>query len=629
MIDHLAPSHVITAPELLMEFNRAGVLSPIDVHAAMTVGRLSDETDPRMLLAAALAVRATRLGHIRLELGSVRASVAVEGLLEEDVEALPWPDAAKWPRLIASSPLTAEHSFLAIDGEAIYLARYLEYERRVLVELRRRFDAPPLSDTADIQAALDAVVPLHVSSTGEAPEADRQRIAVALAQIRPLVIVAGGPGTGKTWTITRIAATAIELARSAGSRHPQIAIAAPTGKAAQRATEQIRASLEDLERVAPETLENLTKLEGSTIHRLLGWHHQRGRFRHDSTEPLPHDLVIIDEMSMVSLSMLDKLLDAVRPDARIVLVGDPGQLTSIEAGSVLSDILGPAADSQVRLGPELLELTDITGPIPNEERSDEARITDGVIVLKRPRRFAEDSNIPSLAAAIREGDVETALEVLRSSGIEWHETDATTPDQIGTLKTKLEQHLEDLLTAGENGDVERALLAVRRLAVLCAHRRGPHGVSGWTEWAEGWMRESRSRHFLELWYPGRPVMVTANDYRMNLFNGDIGVTIRTDEGLRVAFEGAEGPRLFAPTRLADVTTVYAMTIHKSQGSEFDSVVVVLPPADSPLASRELIYTAVTRAKEDLTVVGTTEGLAASLGRRVARASGLRDGLWGE
>jgi exodeoxyribonuclease V alpha subunit len=624
----LRPSDVVAAPGLLLAFNRAGVLAPIDVHAAATIGRLLGDADEETLLAAALAVRATRFGHVRLELGRVRDTVVVDGLVEGDVAALPWPDPEDWPRRLAASPLTGPGGPLVLDGDAVYLARYRDYEARVLALLHGRFGAPA-HPAGPLAEAIDPIVPAHRPEPGEEAEADRQRVAVALAQVRPLLVVAGGPGTGKTWTICRIAAAAFETARLAGRRAPEVALAAPTGKAAARATEQVHdavAALRDAG-VADDTLGRLGAVEGSTIHRLLGWHPERGRFRHDAASPLPYDLVVVDETSMVSLSLMTRLLEAVRPDARVVLVGDPDQLTSIEAGSVLGDVVGPAADGLLRLGAAAAELAPIVGPVPEAETA-AGGIGDGVVVLRRPRRFGEGSPIALLAAAVRAGDPDAAIQRLDGAGIDWHPVEGAVPDEVPDLVAAAEEQLAALLAAGRAGDPGAALDVVRRRAVLCAHRRGPQGVEAWTRWAEQWMRSALGAHVLPLWYPGRPVMVTANDYRLNLFNGDIGVTVRTGDGLRVAFDDAAGPRLVAPTRLAAVDSVYAMTIHKAQGSEFAHAVVVLPAADSPLATRELVYTAVTRARERLTVVGTADALTAALARRVARASGLREGLWG-
>ncbi len=545
------------------------------------------------------------------------------------MEGLPWPDPEAWIARLMASALTGAGGPLVLDGTALYLSRYRAYEESVLAGLQHRLMAPVTAPDPGLSAVLDGLVPL-----GDDTESDRQRLATVLGQVRPAMVIAGGPGTGKTWTIARLIAVAVDLAEREGLSAPEIAIAAPTGKAAKRVTQQLHEAREQMLKgpVSQRVTDTLAVLEGMTLHRLLGWHPERGRFRHHADAPLPHDLVIVDETSMVSLALMAKLLDAVRPDARLILVGDPGQLASIEAGTVLGDIVGPADDGRLRFTDTALDaIGDLGGPIPTSELAPDraAGPGDSIVVLRKPRRFGEESSIAALGSAVRSGDPAATVEALGGDGITWHADADADPASLEGLHPPVVDHLAALRNAGVGGDAVGGLEATGRFAILCAHRRGPRGVSAWGYWSEAWIRGAAGVYSLGMWYPGRPVMVTQNDYVMNLFNGDIGVTIATDDGLRVAFEGPEGPRLVSPTRLTAIESVYAMTIHKSQGSEFDHVVVVLPDADSPLATRELVYTAFTRARDRLTVVGSEEALVAALGRRVARASGLGPGLWGE
>jgi exodeoxyribonuclease V alpha subunit len=343
-----------------------------------------------------------------------------------------------------------------------------------------------------------------------------------------------------------------------------------------------------------------------TVDRLLGWL-PGARYRHDARNPLPHDLVIIDETSMVSLPMMAKLLDAVRPDARLVLVGDPHQLASIEAGTVMDDVVGPAQGPDRAAG----------GPLAGR-----------VTLLRRMRRFAEDSAIAALAEAVRAGETDTALELLGGghSDLLWVSDD----DRDG-----LDRALDRLVTAGIEvataaleGDARRALDAATRIKVLAATRGGPLGLYDWSDRIEAAVAEAlpalnRSRR----WYVGRPVIVTANDAINGVFNGDVGVVVAHDGELSVDTVVGDGVRALAPSRLDRVETWWAMTIHKSQGSEFLHAVVSLPPAASPILTRELLHTAVTRAKQRLTVVGGEASLRVAIDRPIARASGLRDRLW--
>jgi len=365
-----------------------------------------------------------------------------------------------------------------------------------------------------------------------------------------------------------------------------------------------------------------------TLHRLLGWHPGRGRFRHGPGTPLPHDVVLVDEVSMVSLPMAAKLLGALRPEARLILVGDPDQLVSIEAGTVLGDIVGPAADGAPRFSTRARErLEPLVGPLSSGDAS--GGLADNVVMLTATHRFPPDSLIARFAGAVRSRDADGALEVLRRGGgdLVWVEPGDGPVQEVAAIRRVVDAHLQVLLEAAGSGEVAAALDEVRALAVLCAHRRGTRGVAEWVRYCSDRVQVALGGRFLPTWYAGRPVMVTSNDYYLGLFNGDIGVTMKEEHGLTVAFPGSPGVRRFGPAQLSDVDTVYAMTIHKSQGSEFGHVVVVLPEPDSPLATRELLYTAVTRATERVTLVGSEDSVRASIGRSVVRASGLGDDLW--
>ncbi|HEX2212474.1 MAG TPA: exodeoxyribonuclease V subunit alpha, partial [Mycobacterium sp.] len=310
--------------------------------------------------------------------------------------------------------------------------------------------------------------------------------------------------------------------------------------------------------------------------------------RHHRANRLPHDVVVVDETSMVSLTMMARLLEAVRPDARLILVGDPDQLSSVEAGAVLADLVDGLG------GARIAELTT-------------------------PHRFGE--SIGRLALAIRTGDADTAVDVLRAGGdhIEWIDTDQ--PAEV--LRKVLQPQAIELRKAAILGDAPAALAVLDEHRLLCAHRRGPYGVRYWNHQVERWLAESTGEPIWSQWYPGRPVLVTANDYGLQLYNGDTGVTVLRDGVLRAVIAGTE--RLeFATSRLADVETMHAMTIHKSQGSQADEVTVLLPPEDSRLLTRELFYTAVTRAKEKIRVIGPQASVRAAVDRRAMRASGLRE-----
>lgn len=589
------PTTVVAASGLLAEFNDAGVLSPLDVTAAHTVGRLHGEDDEAVMLAAALAVRSTRYGHVCVRLPTLREAVVVDGADPEVIEALPWPDPGEWERAVTASRLvgsgSGDHPLVLID-DRLYLERYYRFEQQVasLIEARLGPAHEPVAPA--VRETLDRLLAPEGAPTSQ------HRAALQALEGR-LAVIAGGPGTGKTHTI---GALLVALAEADPPGFPLVAVCAPTGKAAARLGEAIHdqaAATGD-----PAVIETLARVDPSTIHRLLGWTWGRSRFARNEDNRLPHDLVIVDEMSMVSLPLAARLLAAVRDDATVVVVGDPFQLESIEAGTVLADIVGPAGDGEP---PE----------VPIRER---------VTVLERVYRFEEDSPIASFAEAVRRGEDGHALDLLVSGDqLRWVE-DATGPGFEELWSTVIDQRAR-LVELARNEDAAGAMAALTEVAVLCAHRQGPAGVSGWSRRIESALDERYpGLRWKGEWYPGRPVMITRNDYTLDLYNGDIGVAVGPHERMQAVFERGE-LRTFPLSHLTEHTTVHAMTIHKSQGSQFDQVVVVLPDEESRLLTRELLYTAVTRAREKVWLVGGEAVIRQAIHRSVERASGLGDLLW--
>jgi exodeoxyribonuclease V alpha subunit len=374
------------------------------------------------------------------------------------------------------------------------------------------------------------------------------------------------------------------LALLASGTRLRIALAAPTGKAAARLQEAVALEVGKLDAADQEAL---TGMHATTLHRLLGSRPDTSaRFRHNRGNRLPHDVIVVDETSMVSLTMMARLLEAVRPDARLILVGDPDQLASVEAGAVLADLVDGLDDSKLA-------------------------------ALKTSHRFGE--SIGALASAIRDGDADAAIEVLRAGGdhIEWIDTD----EPAEHLRKVVVPQARRLREAAILNDAPEALRTLDEHRLLCAHRRGPYGVRFWNRQVERWLSEETGEPIWSAWYAGRPVLVTANDYGLGLYNGDTGVTVVRDGVLRAVIAGTEQQE-FATSRLSDVDTMHAMTIHKSQGSQADEVTVLLPQEDSRLLSRELLYTGVTRAKTRIRVIGPEASVRSAVEKRVVRASGL-------
>ena len=597
------------ASGLLREFNQAGVVDAADVHVARELGRLGGEGDAAVLLAAALAVRGPRLGHVHVDLAQIRDTAAVDAEEPVDLATLAWPEPAAWIARVATSPLVAHGDAagdsvrpLRLVGSWLYLDRYWAEE----VQVARALRALGAETVAGIDSGLldGGIARLFAADPGGG-----QALAAATAVRRRFAVVAGGPGTGKTTTVARIAALLCEQAAASGTgAFPLIALAAPTGKAAARLQEAVHAEAADLD-VAPAVRERLLELPAVTIHRLLGWRPQsNSRFRHDRDQRLPHDVVIVDETSMVSLSLMARLIEALRSGARLILVGDPGQLASIEAGAVLGDIVGPA-------------------PTPTPPPG--AR--EGIVVLDRVHRFG--GGIARLAVAIRAGDGDTVMALLHdgSPDVTWLDVDVAGGDALPAVREPALAAARRTVEAAQAGHAEAALDALGAFRILCAHRRGPYGVATWTAWMESWLAaELDGFDPDDRWYVGRPLLVNENDYELRLNNGDTGVVVRSGPD-RVACAFARGGLTikYSPSRLGALDTVYAMTIHKSQGSQFDAAAVLLPEPGSRILTRELLYTAATRARRRLILAGTEETIRTAVARPVARASGLGRRLWGD
>jgi len=609
------------ASGLLLEFNDAGVLAAADVHVALRLAGLVGGTDDSALLAAALAVRAPRIGHVFVDLERIHETATVDVDEPIDLSTLPWPEPSYWIASVEASGLAGPDRPLVLEGGALYLDRYWREEQQVAGDLES-LAGPAAALDAEILA--DGITRLF---TGESPDA-RQKQAAAAAVVRRLAVVAGGPGTGKTTTVARIVALLEEQALAAGSPPPLVALAAPTGKAAARLAEAVHTEGARLQ-VDPTIRARLLDLEASTIHRLLGWKPgTHSRFRHDRSNRLPYDVVIVDETSMVSLSLMARLTEAVRREARLILVGDPGQLTSIEAGAVLGDIVGPAADRPQMSAATRDSLARATGsPVQGEAAT--SAVGDGIVVLGTVHRFG--GAIERLATAIHAGDADAAIDALGDESITWINTDVgdpasldLTPVREGAVRTG-----RAVIEAANEGDAARAIRELGAFRVLCAHRRGLHGVATWMPRIETWLAGELPGFAAEPWYVGRPLLVTENDHAIRLYNGDTGVVVTSVSSGRpaAAFERQGEIVLFSPTRLAAVETVYAMTVHKSQGSQFDTAAVLLPDPASPILTRELLYTAVTRAQTHLILAGTEEAVRAAVDRPIARASGLQGRLW--
>jgi exodeoxyribonuclease V alpha subunit len=581
---------------------------PLERALVDSLRRLDPAAEPLVLASAALLCAALDNGDVCLPLAR-RAGQR------------PWPDhgfclppLAEWQaRLAASSLVGADGDFtpLILVGERLYLARYQAYERNLAEQLLSRASDLPEIDEAQLSESLTRLFAFN------AQQPDWQRLAAAQAVRRRLAVISGGPGTGKTTTVVRLLAALLE---QPGGERMAIGLAAPTGKAAARMAEAIRNAKAELP--VSEAIKAALPEQARTLHRLLGSRGDSPQVRHNAANPLALDVLVVDEASMVDLALMAKLIDALPPSARLILLGDKDQLCAVEAGAVFAELCeGHGFDAQAAADLQRITGQQVAVAPPT------SRLGDAVVLLSHSHRFAGDSGIGELARLINGGDVSATLNLLEEqrSDLAWN-AQPTPAD----LLERLDRGYAPFLAAAKNGDPQAAFAAFNGFRALCAQREGAWGVAGINEALEARVKRRGQVASRERWYVGRPVMVRQNDYALGLFNGDIGICLHSEYGLRVYFEsggsGEDGYRPFAPARLPSHDSAFAMTVHKSQGSEFSEVLLALPEQPSPLLSRSLFYTGITRAKHKVEIWGLPARLGEAVATRAERAAGLAERL---
>ena len=602
---------------LLRRLHGLRLLQDLDLHFALFLLSQTREAEEAAALGFALVSRATSEGHVCLDL----RGLAGGELFPASVAAMQAPELEIWREALLKSGVVGrpgEWQPLILDpADRLYLHRYWEYEQRLGRAVLARGEAwVERIDEERLKAGLEQL--FGIAGKGEV---DWQRVASATALLRRLAIISGGPGTGKTTTVVRI--LALLQAQPDGGKL-RIALVAPTGMAASRLQQSIRRAKEDLplsSRQAAAIPEH-----AMTLHRLLGVRRQAGGARYHRDNPLPLDVLVLDEASMVDVALMTRLLDALPEHARLILLGDRDQLASVEAGAVLGDLCRGCE------GPEQAfarQLEAVTGSSLPECAAGGPRLRNGVVVLRHSYRFAGESSIGRLAAAVNRGDGVAAesllLETTAEDGLRWLAPGESLPVLAAERYAALLRRME----AGT--PVAELFEQLQGFRLLCALRKGPAGAERLN------LEIVRRLQFMGLvseaeWFPGRPVMVTRNDYQLGLYNGDIGIVLphpETPGQLRVAFSGGAGAiRWIAPARLPECETAFALTVHRSQGSEFGEVVLQLPEQSSPVLCRELIYTAITRARKGFMLAGPREIFRQAVQRRLERHSGLADLLAG-
>lgn len=626
-------------------------------------------SDPLLLLAAALASHQLGHGHVCLDLEQTLAEPDFALSLPPEGDALAGPlllpsqllaslALDTWLQRIAASPLVAAGDApgqssrpLVLSGRRLYLRRYWSYERRIDQALRQR-----LTQDERIPADLPARLEQLFSGGAPAGQVDWQKLACALATRAAFSIITGGPGTGKTTTVVRLLALLQAPAVEQG-RPLRIRLAAPTGKAAARLTESIGQQVERLQ-VGSEVRGHIPT-EVSTVHRLLGSRPGSRHFRHHAGNPLPLDVLVVDEASMIDLEMMANLLDALPPRARLVLLGDKDQLASVEAGAVLGDLCrdaeegcySPATRAWLeQVGGQSLEGSGLT---PGDAQRNP--LAQQVVMLRFSRRFGEGSGIGQLARLVNRQQAQQARDLLTLPpadvfglalrGEHDRAFDRLLLDGLGRGDDGPQGYRSYLRTIGRHRPApgtpaddprweqwaSKVLQSFEDFQLLCAVRKGPWGVQGLNERVARVLGNAGLIDSQQPWYEGRPVLVTRNDYGLGLMNGDIGIALRLPDDLgepvlRVAFprnDGSGGVRFVLPSRLNEVETVFAMTVHKSQGSEFSHTALVLPDTLNPVLTKELVYTGITRAKHCFSLIEPRAGVfEEAVGRKVRRISGL-------
>ena len=617
--------------DILDKIDKIDYFSSIDRHFARFMTALSSQPDPVIGLAAALVSRNNREGDVCIDLNSFSGLTLGS---ETDAErTLTCPNLSKWREHLGKSDLVGnpgEYYPLIRDGaDRLYLYRYWSYEKNLIDRIRSR----TRSDDGDVDAEkLRQHLQTFFPET-EKPGIDWQKLAAAVGALKRFCVISGGPGTGKTYAIARILATLIE------QHHPRelrIYLAAPTGKAAARLAESIGNAKKALT-CDPGTLVTIPDVS-STIHRMLRPVKGSPYFFYNRENPLPADVVVVDEASMVDLPLMSKLIQALPESSRLILIGDRHQLASVQAGSVLGDICGDKVENGFSEAFSRTLAPAVNYPLKQlaGSRRDKTGIQDSMVYFTRSYRFEKESGIDTLSRAVNTGAVDDALDILRQGrypDVTWVPL-SSHADHHHLLSKSVHGHYRGLCRVN---DPQAALDELDRFRILCAVNQGELGVDTINARAAAVLAADKKNwipgEFNAQWYHGRPILITANDYTLGLFNGDVGIAMALetagDKACHVYFRGGAAGTLqgIAPSRLPRHQDVYAMTIHKSQGSEFDEVLLVLPEKDSPLLTRELLYTGITRAKRKLSILAAESVIRNAVSRKIERASGLRDALW--
>lgn len=605
---------------LLTQAVEKRLLRPLDIQFARL---LADESQPALLLAAACVSAEAGEGHVCLPLVNLSETGLFAGRQPVLAQAI-WQAAGapgSWSECLAGWSAVSDGSRvtpLVLSHQRLYLHRLWQSEGQVAAF----FSLQDTSAVFDAHTASEVLNDLF----GNQPD-DWQKIAAAVALTRKTAVISGGPGTGKTTTVAKLLAAMIRLNDGA----LRIQLAAPTGKAAARLTESLGKALQELS-VSDKERARFPS-EATTLHRLLGAQPDTQRLRYHAGNRLHLDVLVVDEASMVDLSMMAKLIAALPLHARVIFLGDRDQLASVEAGAVLGDICRCSENGYSLARAEQLAL--LTGcALEGVDHQQAPRVRDSICLLRKSYRFDAKSGIGQLASAVNLGDIQQIEKVFAAAFDDIHYQTLDSGEAYQLMLNEVVQGYQPFLQLiKQNAAPEEIIAVFGRYQLLCALRDGPFGVQGLNQRVEQRLIQlQRIRRPVtgSRWYPGRPVMITRNDSALGLFNGDIGITLRDAENqLKVFFSLPDGSvKAVQPSRLPSHETVWVMTVHKSQGSEFEHTALVMPAQFLPLLTRELVYTAITRARKRLTLYSDLGIFQRAVALQTQRRSGLVERLAG-
>lgn len=597
-------------------------LSPIDVEFCRFLMDVEPGIDEGVIWAACLTSKTYQEGDVCIRL----EEYAGQKLFDE-VSNVEQPVTASLPEWI--STLKKSHAvgrpgdfkpLILDDDNRLYFHKSWSFEQNLVKHILNRAEYKDL--TVDAELLSNGIARLF--SDSEDAEPNWQKVAAAAAVYNRFTVISGGPGTGKTTTIVRLLALLLEQHERL-ERWPVIALAAPTGKAAARMEESIteaKAAL-NIDNKIQESIPN----EAVTIHQLLGARRYSPHFKYDKDNPLPCDVVIIDEASMIDQALMNSVMNALPGKAKLILLGDKDQLSSVEAGAVMADICGDYTSNLMSDEMAAL-LQNISISIPDEYITAGSKpLIDNIILLKKSYRFKESSGIGLLARAINDGEVEQARAIL---------TDASLPDATlvqadsyaGYLSMIVEQTAKRFKLILDTESPEDMLEVYSQFQILSPHRKGMWGTDLLNRQIQEGLKNEGLISPYDEWYTGKPVIINRNDYLLGLSNGDLGICAQDSDGnKKVFFKINDSVRAFSPSRLSDFSTAFVLTVHKSQGSEFENIWLALPDAKSKILSRELLYTAVTRARKSVAILGSGSVFCEGVEHLLARNSGLKSFLW--